>query len=234
MGHQVSTWTVSNLLRDAGFSLQANQKTIEGRQHPDRDGQFSYLNAQVMDHIDTADAVISVDTKKKELVGEFKNGGREWHPQGSPTPVNVHDFKDPELGKVNPYGVYDIAADTGWVTVGIDHDNRHSREHDPRGEPRGQALPAGEETSTCRRRRSTKRLKTNWPTAPRLQTGLTITVSTSSPKWNKIEHRLLPHLDQLGRGQTSPAGDRAYGLTAGEPTTITAMLTCSNREPLIP
>lgn len=105
MGHQVSTWTVSNLLRDAGFSLQANQKTIEGRQHPDRDGQFSYLNAQVMDHIDTADAVISVDTKKKELVGEFKNGGREWHPQGSPTPVNVHDFKDPELGKVNPYGV---------------------------------------------------------------------------------------------------------------------------------
>jgi hypothetical protein len=122
LGHHVSTWTVSNLLHAQGFSLQANSKTIEGRQHPDRDAQFSYLNTRVMDHTVAADPVISVDTKKKELVGEFKNNGREWRPKGAPTRVSVHDFKNPELGKVNPYGVYDVTADTGWVSVGVDHD----------------------------------------------------------------------------------------------------------------
>ena len=121
-GHRVSTWTVANLLREQGFSLQANTKTVEGSQHPDRDGQFSYLNAQALDHVASGDPVISVDTKKKELVGDFKNSGREWAPAGQPVPVRVHDFKDPALGKVNPYGVYDVTQDTGWVSVGTDHD----------------------------------------------------------------------------------------------------------------
>ncbi len=121
-GHRVSVPTVAKLLKAEGFSLQANAKTIEGAQHPDRDAQFRYLNDQVRDHIATGEPVISVDTKKKELVGQFKNGGREWQPRGEPERVNVHDFMDKELGKAIPYGVYDIAANAGWVTVGTDHD----------------------------------------------------------------------------------------------------------------
>ena len=121
-GHQVSQETVAKLLRGQGFSLQGNAKTIEGNQHPDRDAQFSYLNAQATDHRDAGEPVISVDTKKKELVGPYKNNGREWRPAGDPEQVKVHDFLDPTLGKANPYGVYDLAANTGWVSVGTDHD----------------------------------------------------------------------------------------------------------------
>ena len=121
-GHVVSAPTVAKLLKAEGFSLQANVKTIEGAQHPDRDAQFRYLNDQARDHIAAGDPVISVDTKKKELVGQFKNGGREWRPRGEPERVNVHDFMDKQLGKAIPYGVYDIAADAGWVSVGTDHD----------------------------------------------------------------------------------------------------------------
>ena len=113
---------VRRLLHQAGYSLQANAKTTEGAQHPDRDAQFGYLNEQAAQHIAAGDPVISVDAKKKELVGAYKNGGREWRPKGEPEPVKVHDFVDPELGKANPYGVYDVAADTGWVSVGTDHD----------------------------------------------------------------------------------------------------------------
>jgi hypothetical protein len=107
-GHQVSEQIVRRLLREAGYSLQANIKTLEGAQHRDRDAQFGYLNDQVLQHLACGDAVISVDTKKKELVGEFKNAGREWHPAGAPEQVKVHDFIDPELGKANPYGVYGL------------------------------------------------------------------------------------------------------------------------------
>ena len=121
-GHRASAPTVAKLLRAEGFSLQANAKMIEGAQHPDRDAQFGYLNGQAVDHIGTGDPVISVDSKKKELVGQFKNGGREWLPRGEPERVNVHDFMDKQLGKAIPYGVYDIAADAGWVSVGTDHD----------------------------------------------------------------------------------------------------------------
>jgi hypothetical protein len=121
-GHRVSQETVAKLLRAAGFSLQANAKTVEGGQHPDRDGQFCYLNDQAAGHLDAGQPVISVDTKKKELVGAYKNNGVEWRPAGDPEPVKVHDFIDPELGKANPYGVYDLAADAGWVSVGTDHD----------------------------------------------------------------------------------------------------------------
>ena len=121
-GHRVSDFVVRRLLHELGYSLQANAKTTEGGQHPDRDAQFCYLNAQAQLHMDNSDPVISVDTKKKELVGDYKNNGREWSPAGEPVPVKVHDFIDPALGKANPYGVYDIAADTGWVGVGTDHD----------------------------------------------------------------------------------------------------------------
>lgn len=121
-GHRVSADTVAALLREEGFSLQANAKTIEGSQHPDRDAQFRYLNEQAREHRDTGQPVISVDTKKKELVGEFKNNGRQWRPTGEPVPVSVHDFADRQLGKAVPYGIYDVAANTGWVNVGTDHD----------------------------------------------------------------------------------------------------------------
>ena len=122
LGHQVSFRTVARLLRELGYSLQANAKTREGRQHPDRDAQFDHINQTVTAAIDAGQPVISVDTKKKELVGDFKNAGREWRPAGEPVEVRTHDFKDPELGKAIPYGIYDLAHDEGWVSVGIDHD----------------------------------------------------------------------------------------------------------------
>ncbi len=121
-GHRVSARTVAKLLKAAGYSLQANSKTLEGAQHPDRDAQFGYLNTHVQRFQAGGDPVISVDTKKKELVGNYKAAGREWEPAGSPRTVQVHDFPDKALGKVAPYGVYDIAANTGWVNVGTDAD----------------------------------------------------------------------------------------------------------------
>jgi DDE family transposase len=121
-GHPVSDRTVARMLRAQGFSLQANAKVTEGRQHADRGAQFGYLNAQVIEHLATAAPVLSVDAKKKELVGQFHNGGREYQPAKSPVKVNVHDFPDKELGKAIPYGIYDVAANTGWVSVGADHD----------------------------------------------------------------------------------------------------------------
>jgi len=211
MGHPVSTWTVARLLRAAGFSLQASSKTIEGRQHPDRDGQFSYLNAQVMDHTAAGDPVISVDTKKKELIGEFKNNGREWLPKGSPTPVNVHDFKDPELGKVNPYGVYDIAADTGWVSVGVDHDTSAFAVSTIRSwwdQVGKQAYPHAARLLITADGGGSNGYRTRlWKTelaALAAETGLTITVSHLPPgtsKWNKIEHRLFSRISISWRGR---------------------------------
>jgi Rhodopirellula transposase DDE domain len=122
MGHAVSRQLVSELLVAAGYSLQANRKTREGPQHADRDAQFRYINQQVRRCQATAQPVISVDTKKKELVGDFKNAGRQWRPTGRPTPVRVHDFLIPERGKAIPDGVYDLTRNAGWVSVGIDHD----------------------------------------------------------------------------------------------------------------
>jgi transposase len=121
-GHRICADTVGDLLREEGFSLQSNAKTLEGKQHPDRDAQFHYLNAQARNHQDSGAPVISVDTKEKELVGPFKNNGREWEPRGEPVRVDTHDFPDRELGKAVPYGIYDVAANAGWVNVGTDHD----------------------------------------------------------------------------------------------------------------
>jgi hypothetical protein len=121
-GHRVGADTVADLLREEGFSLQGNAKTIEGNQVPDRDAQFRYLNEQIREHHDAGEPVVSVDTKKKELAGNYHNGGREWRPDGQPARVKSHDFPDLELGKAIPYGIYDLAADAGWVNVGADHD----------------------------------------------------------------------------------------------------------------
>jgi len=121
-GHAISHVVVGRLLKDEGYSLQANAKVIEGNQSPDRNAQFEHINARVSAALAAGQPVISVDTKKKEMVGRYKNGGREWHPEGEPEEVRVHDFVDPELGRANPYGVYDIGADEGWVSVGTDHD----------------------------------------------------------------------------------------------------------------
>jgi transposase len=130
-GHEVSQRTLCDLLTQMGYSLQSTRKTREGRQHEDRDAQFAHIARTVADYQGAGDPVISVDTKKKELIGDFKNAGREWQPKGTPEEVRVHDFIDPELGKVAPYGVYDLSANTGWVNIGIDHDTAEfaPREH---------------------------------------------------------------------------------------------------------
>jgi hypothetical protein len=120
--HPASPNTVASLLKEAGYSLQANRKTREGAGHPDRNAQFEYINRLVRRCLEQGQPAISVDTKKKELVGDFKNAGREWRPAGTPEEVRVHDFLDPQLGKAIPYGVYDILNNQGWVSVGIDHD----------------------------------------------------------------------------------------------------------------
>ena len=121
-GHEVSADTVHKLLKAQGFSLQANAKTIEGKQHPDRDGQFRYINEQARAHLESGDPVISVDAKKKEQPGQFANAGRAWRPGGEPVRVRDHDFPGPGQGKAIPYGIYDVAADAGWVNAGTDHD----------------------------------------------------------------------------------------------------------------
>src|SRR5438094_5636017 len=121
-GHAVSRTLVAHLLSETGYSLQANRKTTEGDRHPDRDAQFGYINTQVTTALAEEQPVISVDTKKKELIGDFRNNGREYRPQGNPEEVRVHDFLIKELGRAVPYGVYDLAANSGWVSVGVDHD----------------------------------------------------------------------------------------------------------------
>jgi transposase len=191
-GHRVSADTVADLLREEGFSLQASAKTLEGGQHVDRDAQFRYLNEQARMHRDAGEPVISVDTKKKELVGEFRNDGRQWRPAGDPVLVNMHDFADPRLGKAIPYGVYDLAANTGWVSVGTDHDTAAFAVESIRRWWHGQG-------------------DISYPQATRLlitadaggsngyRTVCHLPPGTS--KWNKIEHRLFSHITMNWRGR---------------------------------
>jgi transposase len=201
MGHRVSFRTIARLLRDLGYSLQANAKTREGAQHPDRDAQFGHINATVKAALDAGQPAISVDTKKKELIGDFKNGGRELRPKGSPEPVRTHDFKDKQLGKANPYGIYDIADDVGWVSVGIDNDTAQFAVQSIRGwwQQLGSARypDASSLTITADCGGSNGNRTRLWKTElQRLadQTGLQICVCHFPPgtsKWNKIEHRLF-------------------------------------------
>ncbi|MGW3700473.1 ISAzo13 family transposase, partial [Streptomyces sp. NPDC005134] len=210
-GHRVSADTVADLLREEGFSLQANTKKLEGSQHPDRDAQFRYLNEQAREHRDAGQPVISVDTKKKELVGEFKNHGRQWRPAGEPVPVRVHDFADPHLGKAVPYGIYDLAANTGWVNVGTDHDTAAFAVESIRRWWHGQGRPAYPQATrlliTADAGGSNGYRTRAWKLElARLadETGLTITVCHLPPgtsKWNKIEHRLFSHITMNWRGR---------------------------------
>ena len=216
-GHRVSEFVVRRLLAEGGYSLQANAKTIEGGQHPDRDGQFSYLNDRVTEHLAAGEPVISVDTKKKELVGAYKNNGREWRPQGEPEPVKVHDFIDPALGKANPYGVYDVGADTGWVNVGTDHDTAAFAVNTIRGWWETIGRPCYPDASrlliTADGGGSNGYRLRAWKTelaALATETGLTITVCHLPPgtsKWNKIEHRLFSHISMNWRGRPLTSHD---------------------------
>lgn len=216
-GHPVSAEKVAQLLKAEGFSLQANAKQVEGNQHPDRDAQFSYLNDQAAAHQAAGDPVISVDTKKKELVGDFRNSGAEWRPAGNPERVRVHDFKDPVLGKANPYGVYDITADAGWVSVGTDHDTAAFAVNTIRSwwNTIGTvAYPdAGRLLITADGGGSNGYRTRLWKTelaAFAAETGLEITVCHLPPgtsKWNKIEHRLFSHISMNWRGRPLTSHD---------------------------
>ena len=235
-GHPVSAWTVANLLHGAGFSLQANATQVEGARHPDRDAQFAYLNARAGEHLAAGEPVISVDTKKKELVGQFKNAGQTWRPAGDPVQVNVHDVKDPELGRANPYGIYDIAANTGWVSVGADHDTaafavetiRRWWAHTGRAVyPNARRLlisTDGGGSNGYRLRAWTTELAELAD-----QTGLAITVCHLPPgtsKWNKIEHRLFSHISMNWRGRPQTSHQVIVDLIAATTTrtglTVTA------------
>lgn len=232
-GHQLSYQKVMELLHALGYRLQANRKTREGADHPDRDAQFAHLNATSATFLATGDPVISVDTKKKELVGDFKNGGREWQPKGQPEEVRVHDFPLPDLGRVSPYGVYDLAANAGWVSVGIDHDTaafavatirRWWERTGQRRYPRARRLliTADGGGSNGSRLRLWK-----WELQQLADaTGLAITVCHFPPgtsKWNKIEHRLFSFITQNWRGK--PLISYAVILSLIAATTTTTGLT---------
>lgn len=210
-GHSVSYQSVSELLADAGYSLQANRKTREGTNHPDRDEQFRYINRLVREFQGDGQPVVSVDTKKKELVGDFKNTGKQWRPKQTPDLVRVHDFLIPEKGKAIPYGVYDLTRNAGWVSVGIDHDTASFaartilRWWRKMGQPvypgaRRLLVTADAGGSNGPRVRLWK-----WEVqrlADRL--GMSITVCHFPPgtsKWNKIEHRLFSYISTNWRGQ---------------------------------
>jgi len=210
-GHRVSHETVAKLLRGLGYSLQANRKMTEGAAHPDRDAQFRHINATVACALDAGEPAISVDTKKKELIGDFKNPGNEWRPKGDPVLVRTKDFKDKQLGKVNPYGIYDIASDEGWVSVGIDADTAEFAVASIASwwKHLGKARypDAGTLTITADCGGSNGNRLRLWKTAlQRLadDSGLQISVCHFPPgtsKWNKIEHRLFSFIARNWRGQ---------------------------------
>ena len=226
--HPVSPRTVATLLKGAGYSLQANRKTREGTSHPDRDAQFRYLTGLITEDHQHGQPTISVDTKKKELVGDFKNGGREWRPHGQPVSVRVHDFLDPALGKAIPYGVYDLANNEGWVSVGITHDTaefavnairlwwaRMGRHRFPRA--RTLLITADGGGSNGPRSRLWK-----WA-LQRLADDFDLTLSVchlppGTSKWNKIEHRLFSFISQNWRGKPLVSHQAIVNLIAATTT----------------
>ena len=210
-GYRASERSVNRLLHALGYSLQSNRKTIEGGDHPDRDAQFRYINRRVKASQRLGQPVVSVDTKKKELVGQFRNGGREWRPKGRPEEVKVHDFLDKELGKAIPYGIYDQTANTGWVCVGVDHDTaefavetlrRWWRKMGSRVYPDATKLlitadGGGSNGSRCRLWKVELQGLAD-------EIGLRISVCHFPPgtsKWNKIEHRMFCHVTENWRGR---------------------------------
>ena len=210
-GHPVSANTVAALLVGLGYSLQATSKQVEGAHHPDRDGQFRYLNEQAREHLAAGQPVISVDTKKQEVVGNLGNKGREWQPKGSPVRVDVHDFPDPQVGKAIPYGVYDLGADAGWVGVGDDHDTaafavatirRWWQMVGSQAYPQATRLLITADAGGSNGYRS--RLWKVELGKLAAETGLAVTVCHFPPgtsKWNRIEHRLFSHISMNWRGR---------------------------------
>jgi hypothetical protein len=210
-GHAVSARTVASLLAGAGYSLQGNAKTVEGKQHPDRDAQFRYINEAVTAFQDDGSPVISVDAKKKENVGNFRNGGAEWAPAGQPERVSVHDFADEELGKAVPYGIYDLTANAGWVNVGTDHDTGAFAVASIRSwwnGPGRAAYPGARRllitADSGGSNGSRLRLWKTELAAFAAEAGLDITVTHLPPgtsKWNRIEHRLFSAITMNWRGR---------------------------------
>jgi transposase len=233
MGHRVSHQLVGRMLHELGYSLQANSKTLEGTNHPDRNAQFEYLNGRVKRQLQRHQPVISVDTKKKELVGDFKNNGRELRPKGDPQEVRVHDFIIPELGRANPYGIYDIANNTGWVSVGVDHDTAAFAVESIRRwwNSMGQAVypKASRLLITADSGGSNGSRVRLWKVELQKladETGLRIAVSHLPPgtsKWNKIEHRLFSFISQNWRGKPLISHEVIVNLIAA--TTTRAGLT---------
>ena len=238
-GHAVSYQTVAELLHEMDYSLQANQKTLEGSQHADRNQQFEYINRKAQRYLKQGEPVISVDTKKKELVGDFKNSGREWQPQGEPEQVQVHDFeiRQPDKGKVAPYGVYDLGRNVGWVSVGVDHDTaefavesirRWWRWMGRRSYPKAKRvlITADSGGSNGARVRLWK-----WELQQLAdETGLEISVCHFPPgtsKWNKIEHRLFSFISQNWRGKPLISHQVIIDLIAS--TTTTTGLTVKSK-----
>ena len=238
--HPVSDRTVAMLLKQSGYSLQANRKSREGSSHPDRNAQFEYINRQVRAFQKRQQPVVSVDTKKKELVGEFKNPGEEWQPQGQPQPVNVHDFPDKKLGKAIPYGVYDLAGNEGWVSVGIDHDTaefacasilRWWNEMGSARFPRATELMItadGGGSNSSRNRLWKKSLQC---LADEL--GMTLKICHFPPgtsKWNKIEHRLFCFITKNWRGRPLTTYEVIVNLIAST-TTKTGLIVRAALDP---
>jgi hypothetical protein len=234
-GFKVSQWVVAKLLRELSYSCQANRKTREGSNHPDRDAQFRYINDTIQAALAAGEPAISVDTKKKELVGDFKNNGRELRPKGNPEPVRVHDFQIPELGKVAPYGVYDLAANHGWVSVGISADTGAFAVETVRrwwyrlGKPRYPNATHLTVTADCGGsngpqvrlwKRELQRLAN--------ETRLKITVTHLPPgtsKWNRIEHRLFAFITMNWRGKPLVSHQVIVQLIAST-TTETGLKVC--------
>ena len=211
LGHPASPRTVGRLLNAAGYSLQSNRKTKEGAAHPDRNAQFEHIQKTARAFQQRGEPVISIDTKKKELVGAFKNGGREWRPKGEPEAVQVHDFLDPQLGKAIPYGVYDVSANQGWVSVGIDHDTARFA---------AEAVHRWWKKMGAKRYRQTRELLITadgggsngsrsrlWKVAlqelaNRFEFPIRVChFPPGTSKWNKIEHRMFSHITQNWRGR---------------------------------
>ena len=231
-GHRISGRVVGDLLRGLDYSLQGTRKTLEGANHPDRDAQFEHINAQAQAFQTQGQPVISVDAKKKELVGAFKNDGREWQPAGHPVAVNVHDFPSQALGRAIPYGVYDLALNEGWVSVGTDHDTAAFAGETIRRWWQQMGAPtypgATEVLITADGGGSNSRRSRLWKVAVQRfadETGLRVTVCHFPPgtsKWNKIEHRLFAHITQNWRGRPLISHEVMVNLI-GSTTTATGL-----------
>jgi Rhodopirellula transposase DDE domain len=232
-GHPIGRETVACLLHAAGYSLQANRKTREGASHPDRDAQFRYIDQLVRQRLRRGQPAVSVDTKKKELLGDFKNSGREWRPQGRPEQVRVHDFADKTLGKVIPYGVYDLLNDQGWVSVGVDHDTAQFAANSIRrwwARMGCRRFPhAGELLITADGGGSNGSRSRLWKVCLQGladELGMRLVVCHFPPgtsKWNKIEHRLFSFITQNWRGR--PLVDRQTVVSLIASTTTRSGLT---------